>query len=219
MNDTCLKDISVKHLREGLKKAQKETCEAQREAEIQKQSAQDAYKQCAVWEQIAEDRKTPELSTIATQRDKAYERITELEKTLTFISDRAVVDWDDVAVGEIDKVVPMESQIQYADWVFDIKSKAGEAKEIQRKYDELVGSQEKDEAIRREIYAKLEEERNKALEDAMCSTCGGVPHVSGGVCVCGGTNKAYAEAEGLRNAFYDMKQKYDNLCHCNAVGR
>ena len=39
-----------------------------------------------------------------------------------------------------------------------------------------------------------------------CTTCGGIPPVSGLVCICGGHNTIYAEVQGLREALFDAAQ-------------
>lgn len=43
-------------------------------------------------------------------------------------------------------------------------------------------------------------------EPEPCSTCGGSPHPSGGVCVCGGVGTMLAEVAGLRKALYAARQ-------------
>lgn len=47
-------------------------------------------------------------------------RIQELEKALLIIGDRAVVDWDDLVVGQVDDVVPRDRTIKYKDFLREI---------------------------------------------------------------------------------------------------
>lgn len=53
------------------------------------------------------------------------------------------------------------------------------------------------------------EQAERALAGLLvCSTCGGQPHASGKVCICGGTGQAADEMQYLRDAAW----KYQDLC-------
>jgi hypothetical protein len=47
------------------------------------------------------------------------ERVKELEKHLLLIGDKAVTDWDDATVGQVDAVVS-KVPVTYAEWARDI---------------------------------------------------------------------------------------------------
>jgi hypothetical protein len=50
---------------------------------------------------------------------QAKKRVEELEKQLAFIGDKAVNDWDDETVGQVDAVVPKAPKT-YAEWARDV---------------------------------------------------------------------------------------------------
>lgn len=45
-----------------------------------------------------------------------------------------------------------------------------------------------------------------------CNTCGGSPHASGVMCICGGTGSSSAELDGLRRRCLELEQKL-TACH------
>lgn len=49
------------------------------------------------------------------------ERLERAEKALVLIGERAVVDWDDRTVGEVDGIVPPQT---YNDWVREVMTAA-----------------------------------------------------------------------------------------------
>jgi hypothetical protein len=56
----------------------------------------------------------------------------------------------------------------------------------------------------------VEEERDRLrLVGGPCSTCGGSPHPSGKVCVCGGKNTQMDESDGLRHMVYDEMKRVE----------
>jgi len=64
-------------------------------------------------------------------------------------------------------------------------------------YDEAIEAVEEARmrAMARAVHARVEEERRILLA---CRTCSGVPHASGIVCICGGSNQVDRELDGLR---------------------
>lgn len=48
-------------------------------------------------------------------------RIQELEKQLVLIGEKAVVDWDDETVGQVNKLVPFG---KYSDWLREVLTRA-----------------------------------------------------------------------------------------------
>lgn len=65
-----------------------------------------------------------------------------------------------------------------------------------------------------DALAAREQEVDMLRADAACSTCGGAPHASGLLCICGGTNKAWREAQGLREELVKRKMamgEYDAI--------
>jgi len=64
------------------------------------------------------------LRVLAEQeRDALKIRVEELEKSLVLIGERAVVDWDDHVVGEVDRVV--KNPVRYRDWLKGVFSRLG----------------------------------------------------------------------------------------------
>lgn len=59
-------------------------------------------------------------------------------------------------------------------------------------------------------YPTLRDEITRLRGRGQCSTCSGQPHVSGLVCICGGTNDAVTEAQNLRVEAFDQRRRADD---------
>jgi hypothetical protein len=64
---------------------------------------------------------------------------------------------------------------------------------------------------------QLQSQLAKAEDDAKCSTCGGQPHASGLPCICGGSNKAWREAQGLREELVKCEMAMGVYTHIPAT--
>jgi len=84
----------------------------------------------------------------ARERDDALARAEKVEQALVLIGERAVVDWDDKTVGEVDAAIA--DRRKYRDWLKDVMTKALRAEKAEAEYDAL----------------KAEVERLRSIEEA-----------------------------------------------------
>jgi len=65
---------------------------------------------------------------------KLRARVQELEHLLIFIGDKAVVDWDNLTVGQVDAVVP-NTPDTYGEWARDTMASARKWEEYEKSVD------------------------------------------------------------------------------------